>query len=200
MLEDVKLQALGGLSCGLQLFNLAVIPMLLNNAGTWTEMDEKTLKELDKLQVLFLSVLLAVPIKGIPRAAIFWDTGTIKLELEIVKRKLNLIQHIKSLDQSCLAKEVYDEQLRNNWPGLTQECIELCETLNIPNITTTEFTKGSWKNRVNQAIKSRNTDILKKNMEQYSKLEEMKNEEKCEIKDYFKNMTMQWRKLVHNSR
>ena len=75
VLEDLRLHALGGMSSGLLIWQLAVIPSLLNNAGTWTEMDMETLKELDKLEALFLSVLLAVPLSA-PRASLFWDTWT----------------------------------------------------------------------------------------------------------------------------
>lgn len=113
LLEDVRLHSLGGLECGLEIFNLAVLPFLLNNSDTWTCLDDKTIKELDKLQVLFLSVLLSVP-TSTPRPAIFFDTGSITMEFEIMKRKLNLVHHIKNLDDNCLAKEIYNEQIRNN--------------------------------------------------------------------------------------
>ena len=168
----------------------AGMPFLLNNSDTWTCLDDKTIKELDKLQVLFLSVLLSVP-TSTPRPAIFFDTGSITMELEIMKRKLNLIQHIKNLDDNCLAKEIYNEQIRNNWPGLTKECEEFCEFLKIPNVITTEMTKGAWKNKVKQAIREKNSQNLKDKMEKYSKLEEMRLEEKCELKSYFSDMTME---------
>ena len=113
------------------------------------------------------------------------------MELEIMKRKLNLIQHIKNLDDNCLAKEIYNEQIRNNWPGLTKECEELCVFLNIPNVITTEMTKGAWKNKVKQSIREKNSQNLKDKMEKYSKLEEMRQEEKCELKSYFSDMTME---------
>ena len=108
-----------------------------------------------------------------------------------MKRKLNLIHHIKSLDDSCLAKEVYEEQLKNNWPGLTQECIEICDILDIPNVTTVELAKGAWKNKVKKAVQNKNSNNLKKTMETYSKLDEMRLEEKCELKKYFTYMTME---------
>ena len=106
VLQDIKLHALGGIKCGLEIFELAVVPFLLSNADTWTSLDEKTLLELDKLQVLFLSVLLSVPL-SCPRPAVFWDTGSISMENKIIIRKLNLIHHIKSLDDSSIATVSY---------------------------------------------------------------------------------------------
>ena len=127
------------------------------------------------------------------RPAIFFDTGSITMEFEIMKRKLNLVHHIKNLDDNCLAKEIYNEQIRNNWPGLTKECEEFCESLNIPNVITTEMTKGAWKNKVKQAIKEKNSQNLKDKMDKYSKLEEMRQEENANWKVTL--VTWQWRKL-----
>ena len=36
-MEDCRSQAIGGLAAGIELWELAVIPMLLNNSGTWTK-------------------------------------------------------------------------------------------------------------------------------------------------------------------
>ena len=55
------MEVAGGLSGGLQLWEMAVLPMLLNNADMWTEMSKEAENELDKLQNLFLTVLLGVP-------------------------------------------------------------------------------------------------------------------------------------------
>ena len=53
------------------------------------------------------------------------------------------------------------------------------------------MTKGAWKSKVKQAIENKNSEILKKSMEKYSKLDKMKLEAKCEMKDYLKDMTME---------
>ena len=42
-----------------------------------------------------------------------------------------------------------------------------------------------------KAVQNRNSDNLKKTMETYSKLDKMRLEEKCEIKNYFISMTME---------
>ena len=191
VLEDIRLHALGGITSGLLIWQLAVIPSLLNNSGTWTELDEETLKELDKLQALFLSVLLAVP-RSAPRASLLWDTGTTSMENKIIEKKLGLMFHIKSLDDTTLAKQIYNEQVKNSWPGLTQEVNELCENMNIPNIIKSEenMTKYTWKKLVKKAVITKNTSELKEKITSYSKLDELKGETRCEIKPYMKELTM----------
>ena len=162
ILEDIKIHSLGAIKCGMEIFELAVVPMLLSNADTWTCLDEETIHELDKLQVLFLSVLLGVSVKGTPRPALFWDTGSISLENKIKMKKLNLIFHIKSLDDSCIAKEILNEQIKHGWPGLAQECGDLCEELNIPDIRSeTNHSKSSWNHMVKKAVKQKNNSDLK---------------------------------------
>ena len=45
---------IGGLSAGIDIWEMAVIPMLLNNAETWQDISAKTLATLEKLQLKFL--------------------------------------------------------------------------------------------------------------------------------------------------
>ena len=116
VLEDIRLEAAGGLIAGLDIFEMAIIPMLLNNTGSWSDMDEITLKELEKLQTLFLTVLLAVP-ASVAGPALLWDTSTLSMKNRIDKRKLNLAYHIRRLDDNSLAKQVMDEQVQKHWPG-----------------------------------------------------------------------------------
>ena len=201
VLQDIRLHSLGGMTSGLLIWQLAVIPMLLSNASTWTELTTATLQELDKLEALFLSVLLAVPLSS-PRPSLLWDTGTLSMENKIIKKKLNLIFHIKSLDDKTLAKQVYMEQIKNNWPGLTKEVEDICECLEIVNITKTddEITKYSWKKIVSKAVEKKNNKELKMKMEKYAKLDELKEETECEIKPYLKNLTMKDARMQYRLR
>ena len=48
--------------------------MLLYNADTWQDVSDKTVEELEKMQKLFVRVLLAVG-SWCPIPALFWETG-----------------------------------------------------------------------------------------------------------------------------
>ena len=50
----------GGLTAGPDIWEMAVIPMILNNSDCWVEMSPKTIMELEKLQLMFYRSLLAV--------------------------------------------------------------------------------------------------------------------------------------------
>ena len=88
-LEDIRLNSVGGISAGLQIYEMSIIPMLLNNGGTWTGVGEDTVNELEKLQTLFLSVLLAVPLSA-PRPALGWKTDKVGMIHRLNKMKLYL--------------------------------------------------------------------------------------------------------------
>ena len=101
---------------------MAIIPHLLNNCETWTELDQDCIDELDKLQTLFLSVLMAVP-STCARPDLPWDTQSLSMTNRIIQRKLNLCVHLKKLDGKDLSKQIFEEQLRNGYPGLNN-CVD----------------------------------------------------------------------------
>ena len=61
ILEDFRIDSIGGLRVGLEIFELAIVPSLLNNSDTWVEIDKETEKKLDNLQNIMFRSLFAVP-------------------------------------------------------------------------------------------------------------------------------------------
>ena len=94
VLEDIRIGAVGGLMGGLDLWELAVIPMLLYNSETWNEIDEEVIKELDDIQNQFLRVMFEVP-TSTPKPILSWDTATIGIQNKIDARKLKLAIHLQ---------------------------------------------------------------------------------------------------------
>ena len=119
VLEDCRSQVSGGLSAGIDIWEMAVIPMLLNNADTWQDVSDKTVEELEKLQKLFLRVLLAVG-SGCTIPALFWETGQMMMKHRILQTKLLLVPHIATLPEDTLAKEIYNVQKKLNLPGFSR--------------------------------------------------------------------------------
>ena len=62
IIEDYRMQAVGGLMGAWDLWNMAIIPSLLNNCGVWTEIDEKTVQRLEDLQNMYVRRVLHVPL------------------------------------------------------------------------------------------------------------------------------------------
>ena len=61
VIEDCRTNLVGGLTAGLEIWKLSIIPFLLNNSETWVEIDHKTLDMLDNMQFMFLRYLFKTP-------------------------------------------------------------------------------------------------------------------------------------------
>ena len=114
------------------------------------------------------------------------------MKVRIDQAKLNLLHHIKNLDEDTLAKQVYDEQSSHGWPGLVSECRDIMTEWGISDITKDEanITKTQWKNIVKKEARNQNAKSLSIQIKKSSKLEKMKNEE-YEEKSYLTEMSMQ---------
>ena len=184
------MQMIGGLKCGLDIWELAMVPSLLNNSGTWMEISEKSIEKLDQLQNTFLQCMFAVS-QSVPKPALCWDTATLTMQVRVEKSKLSLLHHIKNLEDTALAKQVYSEQKEREWPGLVAECKKIAKEWQIPDITESgqDQTKYEWKNLLKKEAKTQNCKILQEKIQRSSKLEKMKNENYGE-KSYISEMKM----------
>ena len=118
IVDDFRSQCIGGFMAAVDIWELAIIPTLLNNAGTWTEMDESTEERLEELQLFYVRLILQVPVST-PKTALRSETGLMSMKHRVEKEKVMLIHFIKSLGKGTLARQVYDQQTENNWPGLS---------------------------------------------------------------------------------
>ena len=141
-------------------------------------------------QLLYLQILFAVG-QSCPRPALCWDTATLTMQTRIDKSKLLLLHHIKNLDPSSLAKQVYEEQNKHGWPGLVAECKDIMKEWKVEDISKTEDTvsKSQWKNMIKKEAKIQNGKHLCETIKKSSKLEIMK-QEIYEEKSYISDMKM----------
>ena len=137
--------------------------------------------KLEGLQNLFLKVILDSP-STTPNCAGVWDTAMTGMRFRIMKRKLRFINFIKKCDDSFLAKQIYQEQLKHNWPGLTQEAREMCVLLDLPDITKVAVSNQEIENKV----RNKNKLVLIAEMTNLSKMKDLVDEE-FEIKEYLSN-------------
>ena len=82
VIEDFRMHSLGGIKVGLEVFNLAILPKLIFNADTWFEIEDKSIKRLEKLQTILLRCLFSVP-NSTPATALNWDCGFLSVEYRV---------------------------------------------------------------------------------------------------------------------
>jgi hypothetical protein len=136
IVNDWRANIEGGMETALLLWEACCIPSLLNGAGTWTEINTVTVKRLNQIQCWYLRLALQVG-PGAARASLLWDTACWDIEIHIWRQKILLVLHFRSMDQNSLANLIYEEQKRNQWPGLAAETSIICRSLNIEDCNTT---------------------------------------------------------------
>ena len=167
LIQDYRLQSAGGLMSGIYIWQLAIVQSLLSNSEMWTEISTEATKTLEGLHKLFLQVLLQVP-SSTPGPSFYWETGMLELRYEVMKRKLNFINNLKHMDDNKLAKKIFNEQKKNKWPGLIQECDDICDEIGLPRISASDINKCE----INEALKQHNKQKQVTEMKEMSKLKE----------------------------
>ena len=192
ILDDFRIDALGGLKAGLDIYEYALLPSLLYNSDTWTKIDLETESRLEDLQNLMFRCLFAVPLST-PKPILRYELGHTSMKEKIHMRKLCFLHHLKHLAKNSLGAEFYDIQVKLKFPGLVNECRNLIRLYDLPNIIDLKIdhSKQVWKKIVKDGIKKKSELILKGNMKEYSKLKEIDfGTENLELKDYVNQMTL----------
>ena len=190
IIDDCRVNSVGGLQSGLDFWEMSYLPSLLNNCQTWTNISDNSIKMLEDLQNTMYRVLLNVP-RTCPIPALCWETGGIQMKYRVIMKKLNFLWHLDNLDEGTLAKDIFEVQKTQKLPGLVQECSDWIQILKLPNLLEQKITKPQWKRIVKKAILTKNEEDLRRKM---LKLEKLKNgelvNEKCERKEYIKNLSV----------
>ena len=159
IVEDCRSTTLGGLKVGLEIWELAFIPSLLNNCSTWMEIKGPTVEKLEEIQNSLYRNLLNVPFTT-PKASLIWEMGGIKMKFRIMQRKLIFMNHILHLEEDSLAKQVQRVEQAQGVPGLSSEVETYIENLGLPNCFLIYIPQKKWKPLVKKAIlKANETEI-----------------------------------------
>ena len=118
--EDYRMQVVGGVLGAIDIYNTCIVPSLLNNCSVWVDIKEKEVKKLDSIQNMFVKTLLHLP-DSTPSLALRAITGMQGMQWLIWEQKLLLILAIRRLEVHTLASQIFDQQLKEGLPGLTEE-------------------------------------------------------------------------------
>ena len=95
IIADCRMNKIGGLTAGIDIWELAYLPNLLNNSESWIDIEETTIKKLDNLQISMYKTILNCPGSNL-HAAMLWELGGVKMRYRIMQKRLNFLLHIKS--------------------------------------------------------------------------------------------------------
>ena len=184
-MKDYRAQRVGGFGTALLLWESCALPSLLYNCSTWVGMGRKEEEALAECQFFFLRLVLGTG-PGAPKHALRADLGAQNTSLRVWKQKILLVHHIRSLDDTSLAKMMYIEQVRNKWPGLAKEAEDLCIKLKIEDVNTTSKTKIAYAKEVNKACQHMEDLMMKTETCEMEKMRKIRAED-WGLKDYVKN-------------
>ena len=84
IMEDVRMMVVGGVLGAIDIWELALLPSLLNNSENWIKISDEDIKLLEDVQELFLRNVFAVP-TSVPKPAACWDTAMMMVKMRIIK-------------------------------------------------------------------------------------------------------------------
>ena len=134
------------------------------------EVQKHTEERLDALQDLFGRVLLQIP-QSTPKLAARAALGLLGCKWRVWEAKVLLVVTIREQEENCLAREVLDEQVRMDWPGLAREVQQICQEVGLPDATNPNT--RLQREAVKEAISINHHQHLKETMAG-KKLEKMK--------------------------
>ena len=119
------MQTVGGtlVLAGLEIWELALIPAILNNAETWVHISKKSTDMLEDLQCMMFRYLLGTP-RSTPPSILLWDLGATKMSNRIIQKQLMFFHDLLNLPDDALSKQVLIIQLKQKFPGLGKECVQ----------------------------------------------------------------------------
>ena len=101
---------------GLILRESMLINGILTNGEVWYNMTKGDIKELDKVDLLYLQKLLKVP-KSTPREAIFLELGIQPIQSILKQRRLNYLYYLIQRNQNSMLYKFFIAQYYNPSPG-----------------------------------------------------------------------------------
>ena len=81
--------------------------------------------------------------------------------LRIYREKILLVRHIRNLDSTTIARQAYEEQKIQKWPGLAMETANICFELGIEDCNTTHLSKEAYSKILIAALHKKNEENLR---------------------------------------
>ena len=144
---------------------------------------------------MFVKVLLRLP-SSTPLPAYRAETGLLGMKWCLWESKLQLVSAIREVDNSTLAKQVFQQQLDMKYEGLTTQVTVICRAIGIPDVCYEYVSKADIK----EAIINDHCKELNKEMEKYVKLEQIRNQDTQQIQSYMTNKSLEFCRLAFRLR
>ena len=204
------MSVVGKISLGMHYFKIATLlrertflSSILNNSEVWYKLTKGEVEELEILDRTLLKRILSVP-DSTPTAALYLETGSIRIGTIIKARRANYLQYLLKLPQEeMLSKFFHCQWLKGNKHDWTEQIKSDLDDLGLPSDLGMIKSKPvlSWKNIVKKKTKDYEfKELIEiKETKNGSKLRNLKYE-KLELQDYLKTLDVKLSKTVFRFR
>ena len=142
------------LSVYLLLHNAIFLPTILFNSQAWSNLTDKNIKELTRIQLRFLKKMMSVK-PATSNSFVFLELGVLPIEHEIHKRQMLYLHHIINLPESDPVKKVWRNQTvlpdHNNWWSNVKKLMEKY-SFNFSEEEIAGMSKNVYKRKVKEAV------------------------------------------------
>ena len=173
---------------GLVLRESMLINGILTNGESWYNVTKTEIKDLEKIDAMYLQKLLESPIST-PREAFYLELGIVPIECILKQRRLNYLHYLLTRKKQSLLYKFFMTQLVNPSPGdWTVQIKEDLEDVKIQ-MSLSEIEKMSkftFSKLVKSKIRKYTLEKLMKKKEKHSKMKNIVYDE-LKIQSYFTN-------------
>ena len=137
--------------------------------------DLKVFKILEDFQSKFWRGILSLP-KSCPLPALTYESNSMLMQYRVYNKIMNFAKHIFSQNDDTLCKQVMNEQIKNNWSGLSSKASKICEELNVAGLYDSNIRKKEFKVNAKKACAQMNENQLKEQISSYKKMVALRDE------------------------
>ena len=192
IMEDFRMQAMGGMAGAWDLWETAIVPSLLANCGSWVGIGKQTYHSLNELQLKYLRLIYSCP-PSTPLLALRTQAGMMDMENRIAMEKVCLVARIMhtNKEKENLCREVLQVQLAMGWPGIMKEVKEICRAVGLEDVTI----KYIHRDKVKEYIQYFDMKCAKEKMEPLEKCRLIRREDCRFVKSYMFEKSLEQSRL-----
>ena len=172
LIQDFRMQAIGGMEGAWDLWNHGICPSILANCGSWVKLSKKALGLLEECQNQYLRMTYSCP-SSTPVPALRSQAGMVSMQHRVWTEQICLVAKIlHRSDKNSYCRQILEEQVAMNWEGITREAREACSRIGLPDVTKKYIPREDIK----EAIMYNNMSVVKGEMQsdKYKKLDKIK--------------------------
>ena len=161
MIEDFRLQAVGGTAGAIDVWEMVICSKLLANCGSWLGIGKPAFKLLNQLKDSYLRMDYSCP-PTTPIPALHALAGVWEMKHKVALEKVCLVSDtLHRRQEQNYARELLAEELAQGWPGITREVKAICRQMGLPDATE----KYLYRKEVKEATPYHHLNIIKDEME-----------------------------------